>query len=523
MTFDPSDIAKTAPLILCTVAGLLVLLLDAFSRVRLVGKDYHKSMPAETSEAYAVPVAGSRLYLMPLTVLFLFGTMLALAWQWEGAGTSSPIYRNMLVLDRFGLLISGICSLGALLGVMTAPAYLREHRMEFGEYYALILFSLAGVMILAMANDLVTVFLGVETLSLGVYVLTGSWRRSARSSEAAMKYFLVGSVVSAILLYGIALIYGTAGTTELAAIGQKARDGNTLLSQPLFFIGVMLVLASFAFKVAAVPFHMWAPDTYEGAPTPVTGFMMSAVKTAGFAGLIRLLMVALKSDAMTFGPTGWVPLMSWLAALSMTLGNVAALRQNNIKRLLAYSSVSHAGYLLLGVAALGVVGDEARGPLLFYLLAYTLTTVGSMAVVGWVSGGDVASERLQLDEWAGLAQRRPAAALAMTVFLLSLAGFPPTAGFFGKFYVFRAALMKPGLLWLVLVAIVNSVISVYYYLRVITAMYFKEPHGHKALAGESEPPHAASVALSVLLCGLLVLIVGMLPTWFAEITAAAGL
>lgn len=338
-----------------------------------------------------------------------------------------------------------------------------------------------------------------------------------------MKYFLVGSVVSAILLYGIALIYGTAGTTELAAIGQKARDGNTLLSQPLFFIGVMLVLASFAFKVAAVPFHMWAPDTYEGAPTPVTGFMMTVVKTAGFAGLIRLLLVALKSDAMAHGPTGWVTLMGWLAALTMTLGNIAALRQNNIKRMLAYSSISHAGYLLLGVAALGVGGDEARGPLLYYMLAYALTTVGSMAVVGWVGGGDVASERLQLDEWAGLGQRKPAAALAMTVFLLSLAGFPPTAGFFGKFYVFRAALLKPGLLWLVLVAIVNSVISVYYYLRVITAMYFKEPHGRAALAAESEPPHGGAVAASVLLCGLLVLLVGLLPTWFAEISAAAGL
>ena len=338
-----------------------------------------------------------------------------------------------------------------------------------------------------------------------------------------MKYFLVGSVISAVLLYGIALVYGTAGTTILPDIAARAREGGTLLSQPLFFLGVMLLLASFGFKVAAAPFHMWAPDTYEGAPTPVTGLMMSAVKTAGFAGLVRLLMVALPGDALAQGPTGWVNILGWLSALSMTLGNIAALRQPNVKRMLAYSSISHAGYLLLGVTALGLVGDEARGPLLFYLLAYTLTTVGSMAVVGWVSGGDVASERLQLDEWAGLAQRRPAAALAMTVFLLSLAGFPPTAGFFGKFYVFRAALMKPGLLWLVLVAIVNSVISVYYYLRVITAMYFKEPHGHKALAGQSEPPHAAAVALSVLLCGLLVLIVGMLPTWFAEITAAAGL
>ena len=232
MTFDPSDLLHSAPLLLLTVAGMLLLLLEAFSRVRLVGRDYHHKLPAETSEAVAVPLPGSRNYLMPLTVATLLATLWLLSGQaGDASGAGLHMYRDMLVLDRFGLMMSGICVLGALLGVMTAPAYLREHKMEFGEYYALILFTLAGMVMLIQAADLVTVFLGVETMSLGAYVLTGSWRRSPRSSEAAMKYFLVGAFISGILVYGIALIYGTVGTTSLAEIKRAAPH---LEQQPLF-------------------------------------------------------------------------------------------------------------------------------------------------------------------------------------------------------------------------------------------------------------------------------------------------
>jgi NADH-quinone oxidoreductase subunit N len=517
MTFDPTDLSRSAPLLILSVSGILVLMLDAFSRVRLIGQKHHLRMPAETSEAYAVPVAGSRGYLMPITALLLLGALIAIVWQWGDAQPAGTyLYRHMLVLDRFGLFVSGVCVFSALLGVLQAPRYLREHKMEFGEYYALVLFSVAGMVILAQAADLVTVFLGVETLSLGVYVLTGSWRRSPRSSEAAMKYFLTGAFVSAILLYGVALIYGTAGTTDLSMINNRI---GSLSGQPLFYVGMFLLLAGFAFKVAAVPFHMWAPDAYEGAPTPVTGFMMAAVKAAGFAGLVRVCVVALKGQEVSVGPTGWVQVLWVLSALTMTLGNIAALRQENIKRMLAYSSISHAGYLLLGVVALGVVGDDARGPLLFYMLAYAVTTVGAMGVVAWVGlGAGPDQERLRLSEWAGLGQRRPAAALAMTFFLLSLGGFPPTAGFFGKFYVFRAALMKPTLLPLVLLAIVNSVISVYYYLRVVTAMYFREP---PADAGKVDAPaDVGALSLSVLVAALLTLVLGVAPGWFSELAAA---
>jgi len=518
MTFDISDLLNSSPLLLLTVAGLVLLLLEAFSRVRLVGPDYHHKLPAETSEAVAVPVPGSRTYLMPLTVATLLATLVLLAAQAGSAGGDGVhMYRDMLVLDRFGLMMSGICVLGALLGVMVAPAYLREHKMEFGEYYALILFTLAGMLILIQASDLVSVFLGVETMSLGAYVLTGSWRRSARSSEAAMKYFLVGAFVSGILVYGIALIYGTVGSTSFVEIKHAA---PRLAQQPLFYLGWLLLLLSFAFKVGAVPFHMWAPDTYEGAPTPVSGFMMSCIKTAGFAGLIRLcagVLVAPETATQPF--TGWGHILLVLSILTMTLGNLGALQQDNIKRMLAYSSIAHAGYLLLGVAALAWVGDEARGPLLYYLLAYTLTTVGSMGVVAWLGGDDAGQERVRLEDWAGLGQRQPAAALAMTVFLLSLGGFPPTAGFFGKLYLFRVALSRPELLVPVLIAIANSLVSVYYYLRVITAMYFR-PAPTKPT---TSPIRSGAVSLAMLVAALLVLGFGAMPEWLANLCAAAGL
>jgi len=519
MSFDTTDLLNSFPLLLLTVAGLMLLLLDAFSRTRLVGAAYQKKLPPETSSAVPLPVAGSRGYLMPLCVLSLLACLLVLAWMPGQLGDSQGVllYRDMLVLDRFGLMVSAICVVGALLGVLTAPSFLRAHSMEFGEYYALVLFSLCGMVILIMASDLVSIFLGVETMSLGVYVLTGSWRQSPRSSEAAMKYFLAGAFISGLMVYGIALIYGTVGTTALAEIHNRSQS---VAGRPLFYLGWLLLLVSFLFKVATVPFHMWAPDTYEGAPTPVSGFMMTGVKAAAFAGLVRIFVGALGNPEIAMQTyTGWVHTLYALSILTMTLGNLAALRQDNIKRMLAYSSIAHAGYLLIGVIAMVVVGDEARGPLLYYLLAYTLTVVGAMGVVAWL-GRDEKSpsgERLRLEDWAGMGQRNPAAALAMTVFLLSLGGFPPTAGFFGKFYLFRVALEKPILMPLVLAAIANSLISVYYYLRVITTMYFRNAPAQPTTA----PLQARELSLSVLIAGVLVIALGAMPEWLANLCASA--
>jgi NADH-quinone oxidoreductase subunit N len=278
--------------------------------------------------------------------------------------------------------------------------------------------------------------------------------------------------------------------------------------------GAFLLVVAFGFKVAAVPFHMWAPDAYEGAPTPVTAFMATTVKAAGFATLIRLVSTAFSRTDLAYGASGWASVCSVLAVLTMTIGNLGALRQDNVKRMLAYSSIAHAGYLLVGVVAIAVVGQEAKGPLVYYLVAYTFTTIGAFGVVAWI--GSRNDERLAVDDWAGLAGKHPGVALAMTIFMLSLGGIPPTAGFFGKFYVFRAALAKPSLVWLVVIAVLNSVVSVYYYLRVVTAMYFRE-------AGrEAKPLRSASITAALLVAAVGVLLIGILPSWIVDVATAGA-
>jgi NADH-quinone oxidoreductase subunit N len=276
---------------------------------------------------------------------------------------------------------------------------------------------------------------------------------------------------------------------------------------------MLLILIGLGFKVAAVPFHMWAPDAYEGAPTPVTAFMAAGVKAAAFGALVRVLGVAFARTELAYGASGWASTLGVLAVLTMTFGNLAAVRQENIKRLLAYSSIAHAGYLLLGVVAMAVAGGEARGPLLFYLLAYTFTTIGAFGVVAWL--GNRGDERLQLDDWAGLASRHPAAALAMTIFLLSLGGVPPTAGFFAKFYLFRVALTRPGMMPLVIIAVLNSVISVYYYLRVVTAMYFRE------VGREPQPLRSPAMNAALWIAALVTLAIGIAPGWVIDAASAA--
>jgi len=305
------------------------------------------------------------------------------------------------------------------------------------------------------------------------------------------------------------------GTTSLAGIRAAAAGVS---SQPLFLIGELMLIVALGFKVAAVPFHMWAPDAYEGAPTPVTAFMAAGVKAAGFTAVLRLFLTAFGGDVLPFGRMGWGSILAVLAAATMTLGNIAALRQENVKRLLAYSSIAHAGYLLIGVVAAGVgAADTARPALGFYLLAYTFTTIGAFGVVAWI--GSRNDERLLVDDWAGLAARHPGAALGMTVFLLSLGGMPPTAGFFGKFYVFRAAMQTydDQLLWLVVVGVLNSVVSVAYYLRIVMAMYFREPT--RELAPLGRPAVALNLALVV--CALFVLEMGLLPGYWLSLAGSS--
>jgi NADH-quinone oxidoreductase subunit N len=456
---------------------------------------------------------GSRRWLMHLTVVVCLAAMLATWVVWRRVSSFEEVYLfdKMLVADKFSLFLTLVFLAGTLLTALLATDFFREYDALYGEFFSLLLLTSSGMMILAMSADLVSVFLGIETMSVGAYVLTGAFRRHRRATEAAMKYFVAGAFATGFLLYGIALVYGTTGTTQLDAIA-KIASTNT---PPLFLIGQFMLIVALGFKVAAVPFHMWAPDAYEGAPTPVTGYMAAAIKAAGMAALMRVFFVGLGGEVLPYGPLGWATILSILSVITMTVGNVAALRQENIKRMLAYSSIAHAGYILIGVVAAGLTPATgvARPAVLFYLLAYTFTTVGAFGVVAWI--GRKGDERQMVDDWAGLATRHPAAALAMTVFLLSLGGIPPTGGFFGKFYVFRAAMDASGQIWLVIAGVLNSVISVYYYLRVVMAMYFREPA--RELRPLVSPPMTAALAI----CVLAVLLMGILPSsWLGLATSS---
>lgn len=323
-----------------------------------------------------------------------------------------------------------------------------------------------------------------------------------------MKYFLIGAFATGFLVYGMALLYGAAGTSSLikmqAALSQTVNPG-------LVIAGAFLLVVAFGFKVAAVPFHMWAPDAYEGAPTPVTAFMAAAVKAAAIAAMIRVFGVALGGDILPFGTLGWASPLVVIAAVTITIGNISAVRQDNVKRMLAYSSISHAGVLLVGICALGLGSDSAHSSIVYYLIAYTFTTLGAFAVVAYV--GSKGNERLLVDDWAGLGSQYPGAALAMTVCLLSFGGMPPTGGFFGKFYLFKSAMeVHDGqLLWLVLIGVVNSAISIYYYLRIVTAMYFKEA------TTPFKPMRSAGLVFVLAVCPLVVLELGLMPGWWLKL------
>ena len=375
------------------------------------------------------------------------------------------LFGGMFVHDGFTVFFTLLfCSIGAI-AVLLSWDYVKRTRINQAEYYALLLSATLGMVIMAASNDLITIFLGLELMSLALYVLVGFRRGQLESNEAALKYFLLGAFASGFLLYGIALLYGATGTTGLDRMSSFIAV-SPVLRNPLFIAGGLLVLVGFGFKVAAVPFHMWTPDAYEGAPTSVTAFMSAGAKAAGFAALLRL---ALKVLAVT--RADWAPLLAWVAILTMTVGNVTALLQTNVKRMLAYSSIAHAGYVLVAVVAGGPEGASAA---LFYLAVYAFMNLGAFGILTMMGRG--AEERVLIGDLAGVGFRQPLLGLAMTVFMLSLGGIPPTAGFMGKVVVFGAAL-NAGLVPLVIVGVLNSVVSIFYYLRVTIAMYMEEPRG----------------------------------------------
>ena len=430
-----------------------------------------------------------------------------------------------MVADQMGGLFCVVLCIVAGLAITMSDRYLHEKGLNSGEYYALLLFSTSGAMMMALAYDLVNVFVGLEILSVSLYILCGFSRRDRRSEESAVKYFLLGSFASGFLLYGMALIYGTVGIalktnnlqqtagvsfTNLGVIGSTLREtvgtGSPLLSSPLFIAGIALLIVGLGFKAAIVPFHSYAPDVYEGAPTPVTAFMSAAAKIGAFAALIRVFAVLLPMNGTTLA-TAAVPFQSvlWgLAAATIIVGNIMAIRQTNIKRMLAYSSIAHAGYILVGILASSTPGaaSSARDAVIYYLFTYTFMNLGAFALIIWLgrNGGEYTS----IADYAGLAKQQPLAAAAMAVFMLSLAGIPPAAGFLAKLYIFTSAI-QAGFTTLAVLALVVSVIGVFYYLNIIVAMYFREPISDFTVV------RGGGAKVAALICAAATLLFGFIP------------
>jgi len=413
-------------------------------------------------------------------VLGLAGALLSSALMWGGPRAT---FQSMVVLDDFALFFNGIFCVTAALVLMLSVGYIRRQGVEAGEYYVLVLFAALGMMLMASALDLLVVFLGLELMSLSLYVLAGFFRARPSGNESAMKYFLLGAFASGFFVYGIALLYGATGTTNLARLATVLAAPGAA-SQPLVLVGLALLLVGFGFKTSAVPFHQWAPDVYEGAPTAVAALIATGSKAAAFAALLRVL-VAMKSLQPDWALVLWL-----IAALTMTVGNVVALAQSNLKRMLAYSSIAHVGYMLVGLAAGPELGSAA---VLYYLLVYSFATVGAFGVILLLERDG--AEAVDLAGYGGLAARHPVLALVLTVCLLSLIGLPPTAGFVGKFYLFGAAI-RGGLVWLAVIAVLNSVAAAYYYLRLIVYMYMREPEG-EGLRLALTPAAGLALALSV--------------------------
>ncbi len=420
-------------------------------------------------------------------------------------GNQGAAWGGMFVADGYSLFFKVIFLIGLVLPAIASAGYLAVEGAEHGEYYALMLFATTGMMVMASAGDLITVYLGLELMSLSLYVLAGFLRGSLRSNEASLKYFLLGSFASALLLFGISLTYGLTGSTEIGQVSSYITS-HGLSGNPVLAFATILYVAAFGFKIAAVPFHMWAPDVYEGSPTPVTAFMSVGPKAAGFAVIGRVLMLAL--GPMSFE---WTGLIIALSILSMVAGNILAIAQTNIKRMLAYSSIAHAGYVLLGIAA---GGAEGLASAMSYLFIYAFMNIGAFTVVTLLTTEGVKAE--DLDEYSGLSKTHPLLAALMLVFMFSLTGIPPTAGFAGKFYLF-STVIKAGYLWLAVIAVVMSVVSAYFYLRVVMYMYMREP-GTKEL--RLERSLGARVALGITACAVLAL--GLMPAGLLDLARSAA-
>jgi NADH-quinone oxidoreductase subunit N len=434
-------------------------------------------------------------------------TLLALIGLWPMAGQSAEAFSGMVIVDHLRLTFSVVIVLAAIITVLLALQFVRDEALPQGEIFTLILFATSGGLLLAAANDLVTIFLGLEIASITTYVMAGYRRTDVRANESSLKYFLLGAFATAFLLYGMALIYGATGNTNLKAIRavliRAVLEQGSIQYPGLVLIGAAMMLVGFGFKIASAPFHLWTPDVYEGAPSLVTGFMATGPKAAIFAAFLRVFTLGFglhnAPGLATQLHSNWVNALAIIAVLTMTLGNVIAISQKNIKRMLAYSSIAHAGYALVGFLT------QDFGPVAFYMLTYTIMNLGAFAVIQMLArAGDVKTE---INDYAGIGFEAPSLSFPLAIFLLSLAGIPPTAGFIAKFYVFKAAWdASPTLHWLVVAAILNSIVSIYYYIYPIVVMFFRP-----LAPGFTKPRVSGAVALALVITVLGTFYLGILP------------
>ena len=481
MDFQPPEVnfVLVAPLIIVAATGMLLMFLELF--VAAFVKRW----------AAWISLVG-----LALALIITLG-----AWGNPGATFTASSGSPMLVVDNFAVFLNVIFLLTGILTILVGVDFLRRTELDRPEFYMLMLFSITGMMLMGMANDLILIFLALELLSIPLYIMAGlAWPRS-ESEESAMKYFLLGAFSSSVFVFGIAFIYGATGTTALPEVLVAIGETNGLL-----LAGIAFLLVGFGFKIAAVPFQMWTPDVYEGAPTVVTAFMSVGAKVGGFAALLRILMGALPNLG-----EAWVPAIAVLAALTLIVGNIVAIMQQNIKRMLGYSSIAHAGFILIAVAASSDSPDGVSAAL-FYMFAYLFTNIGAFAVV-------IAMERqlgqgIYLDDYKGLAKSHPWMALAMAFFMLSLTGIPLTGGFAAKFYVLRTAI-EANLIWLAIIGVATSVISAFYYLRVVYLMYMYD--------GEAELSERPALITAVWITAVVTLLLGILPAWGFDIARDAVL
>jgi NADH-quinone oxidoreductase subunit N len=471
MNFSYPNLGPVTPEIFMTALALILLITDLFAKKKGL--------------------------LAALSIIGVTGVALSMI------GSSGTTFGGMFISDGYSSFFKLIFLITVVLAVLISVKYISIERVNFGEYYSLILLSTLGMMIMASAADLIVLYLGLELMALSTYILAGFIRHDIKSNEAALKYFLLGAFSSAFLLYGISLIYGLTGTTDIYAIASYISEKG-LIGNPALSLSMALFAVAFGFKIAAAPFHMWAPDAYEGAPTSITAFMSVGPKAAGFAVLGRVFMIAFASIKIE-----WAMVLIPLSILSMGIGNIVALAQTNIKRMLAYSSIAHAGYALLGII---VANNEGLASTMTYLMIYAFMNMGAFAVVIMLRTEGFKGDNIT--DYEGLSKTHPFLAALMLIFMFSLTGIPPTAGFIGKLYVFMSAI-NAGYTWLVLVAVVFSVISAYFYLRIIMYMYMKEPKIEVATSQSGTLVAALGVTT------VAVLVIGMFPSFLVKLAKAA--